>query len=103
MTPYEARCKNSFFQSTSEDTNIKEDLELFKSALMTPLDRNIASKMVSSRSKFPWLSGGLRHLTRDRNRIHTKYEKTGSNRLNTLWRKLGRKVTGSFRSGETSI
>ena len=90
--------QESFFQSTSEDTNIKEDWELFKSALMTSADRNIPSKMVSGHSKLPWLSAQLRRLIQRRNRIHTKYKKTSNNRLNMLWHKLRRKVTHSLRS-----
>ena len=62
--------QESFFQSTSEDTDIEEDWELFKSALTTSADRNIPSKMVSGRSKLPWLSARLRHLIRRKNRIH---------------------------------
>ena len=76
MTPYEANCKNiqeSFFQSTSEDTDIEEDWELFKSALKTSVDRNIPSKMVSGRGKLPWLSAGLHRLIRHKNIIHAKY------------------------------
>ena len=65
---------------------------------MTSVDRNIPSKMVSGCSKLPWLSAQLHHLIWHRKRIHTKYKKTGNNRLNTLWRKLRRKVTLSLRS-----
>ena len=63
-----------------------------------PEDRNIPSKMVSGRSKLPWLSARLRQLIRRKNRIHAKYKKTGNHRLYTLWRKLRRKVTLSLRS-----
>ena len=65
MTPYEARCKNSknpsFSQCLHGDTNIEEDWKLFKYALMTSVDRNIPSKMVSDRNKFPWLSARKQH------------------------------------------
>ena len=80
--------QESFFQSTSEDTDIEEDWKLFKSALKTSVDRNIPSKMVSGRSKLPWLSARLRRLIRRKNRIHAKYMKNGNHRLYTLWRSL---------------
>ena len=85
--------QESFSQSTSEDTEIEEDWKLFKSALKTSVDRDIPSKMVGDRSKLPWLSARLRRLIRRKNRIHTKYKKTGNHRLYTLWRRLRRIVT----------
>ena len=90
--------QESFSQSTSEDTEIEEDWKLFNSALKTSVDRDIPSKMVGDRSKLPWLSARLRRLIRRKNRIHTKYKKTGNHRLYTLWRRLRRIVTRSLRS-----
>ena len=73
---------NSFSQLSSEDTDIEEDWELFKSALMTSVDWNIPSKMVVASSH--GYRHDMRHLIRQRiELIHAKYKKTGNNRLNT--------------------
>ena len=102
MTPYEARCKNSKNPSFSQLLRILISKRTWNcsspSALMTSVDRNIPSKMVNGRSKLPWLSARLRRLIRRRDRIHAKCKKPGNNRLNTLWRRLRRKVTRSLRS-----
>ena len=90
--------QETFLQSATNDSQIEDDWNLFKTVLKHSMDRHIPSKTVSGRDKLPWLSASLRRLIRRKNRIHAKYKRTGNQRLYALWRKLRRKVTVSLKS-----
>ena len=87
-----------YFQSISATTSTEEDWNRLKAALQDSVDRAIPSNFVSGKDKLPWITHYLRRLIRGKNRLHSKFENTGSSQLRTRWQNIRRKTTSALKA-----